>query len=97
MDGRVSIRMHRINHDCHHVYLQIEYCAVESETNGLLEDAVLLYDLANKPEQALKVLIRLVALVRELVFQQLFFPYKSFQLPMKLELSTGLTGVNWIL
>jgi nuclear pore complex protein Nup93 len=40
----------------------IEYCASESENNGLLEDAVALYDLANKPDQALKVLIRLVAL-----------------------------------
>jgi len=40
----------------------IEYCASESENNGLLEDAVTLYDLASKPDQALKVLIRLVAL-----------------------------------
>jgi len=43
--------------------LKLDYCAAESENQGMLEDAVVLYDLGGKAEAALTVLNRLLARV----------------------------------
>lgn len=50
------------NYNCY-FFVQISRCASQSELRGLSEDAIILYDLAGKHEEALRILCRVIAKV----------------------------------
>jgi len=51
----------------------VDHCAAQAENNGMLEDAVVLYDLAGKSDAALTILNRIISRVRINDFIFLYF------------------------